>query len=142
MKLIDEHIYFRGRRAVKQFGKYCVVGVSGFAVNLMIYSVLVEHVHLHYLVGATVSFTVAVTNNFVLNKYWTFGNPDGDLMTQVGRFLVVSVTSLILNLLILRLLVEDFDMNNNITAQAIAIIFVTGLNFLGNKLWSFRQTAH
>ncbi|MHB0867526.1 MAG: GtrA family protein [Thermoleophilia bacterium] len=142
MKLIDEHIYFRGRRAVKQFGKYCVVGVSGFAVNLMIYSVLVEHVHLHYLVGATVSFTVAVTNNFVLNKYWTFGNPDGDLMTQVGRFLVVSVTSLILNLLILRLLVEDFDMNNKITAQAIAIIFVTGLNFLGNKLWSFRQTAH
>lgn len=141
MKLIDEHIYFRGRRAVKQFGKYCVVGVSGFAVNLMIYSVLVEHVHLHYLVGATVSFAVAVTNNFVLNKYWTFSNPDGDLMTQVGRFLVVSVTSLILNLLILRLLVEDFDMNNKITAQAIAIIFVTGLNFLGNKLWSFRQTA-
>ncbi|MHB1389915.1 MAG: GtrA family protein [Thermoleophilia bacterium] len=141
MKLIDEHIYSRGRRAVKQFSKYCVVGVSGFVLNLMIYGVLVEYVHLHYLVGATVSFSVAVTNNFVLNKYWTFGNPDGDLMTQVGRFFVVSVSSLILNLLILRLLVEDFDMNNKVTAQAIAVMFVTGLNFLGNKLWSFRQTA-
>lgn len=141
MKLIDEHIYLRGRRAIKQFGKYCVVGVSGFAVNIMIYTILVENVHVHYLVGATISFAVAVTNNFVLNKYWTFGNPGGDLMTQVGRFFVVSVSSLILNLWVLRLLVEDFDMNNKITAQAIAIIFVTGLNFLGNKLWSFRQTA-
>jgi putative flippase GtrA len=100
---------------------------------------LVEHVHMHYLVGATISFTVAVSNNFVLNKYWTFGNPQGDLFTQAGRFLVVSMTSLALNLALLHLLIEVYQIHNKISAQAVAIGMVTAINFLGNKMWSFRQ---
>lgn len=139
MNLTENRLYARGRRAAKQFGKYCLVGISGFAVNLVIYILLVEHVHLHYLAGATISFGVAVTNNFLLNKYWTFGNPDGDLFTQAGRFLVVSITSLGLNLAFLHLLIEVYNVNNKISAQAAAIGMVTALNFLGNKLWSFRQ---
>lgn len=141
MKLIDEKTYDRGRRAMKQFIKYCMVGASGFAVNLVVYSLLVENVKMHYLAGATISFTVAVTNNFVLNKYWTFGNPQGDTFTQAGRFIVVSVSSLLLNLLVLRLLIEDFGVSNKIYAQSLAIALVTAFNFVGNKLWSFRQPA-
>ncbi len=52
------------------------------------------------------------------------------------RFLVVSVGALAANLLFLRLLVAVGL--GKIVAQAIAIILVTPLNFLGNKLWSFR----
>jgi len=141
MSVTENRLYARGRRAAKQFGKYCLVGVTGFAVNLIIYSMLLEHVHMHYLVGATISFAVAVTNNFVLNKYWTFGNPQGDLFTQAGRFLIVSITSLALNLAFLHTLIEVYNVNNKISAQAVAIALVTALNFLGNKLWSFRQST-
>lgn len=139
LKLTQNRLYERGRRAVKQFGKYCVVGVTGFAINLIIYSLLVEHARMHYLVGATISFTVAVSNNFFLNKYWTFSNPQGGLFTQAGRFLVVSITSLALNLALLHLLIEVYHVNNKISAQAVAIGMVTAINFLGNKKWSFRQ---
>ncbi len=123
-----------------QFGKYCVVGIIGVFVNMGIYTLLVGAAHLYYLGGATISFAVAVTNNFLLNKYWTFGNPEGSSIAQARRFLIVSLLSLLLNLLVLRLLVEEVHLES-VAAQMIAISVVTVLNYLGNKKWSFRQTA-
>ena len=129
----------RLKRAYGQFWKYCLVGASGFIINILIFWMMIRGVQAHYLVAASVSFAFAVSSNFILNKYWTFGNPDGDLFSQAGRFLVISVTSWLLNLLILRLLIEDANLDNELIAQAIAISLVTVLNFTGNKLWSFRQ---
>ena len=131
----------RIRRAVRQFIKYCLVGAIGLFVNLIVYSLLVKGAHFHYLAGATMSFIVAVTNNFILNKYWTFGNPQGGMFMQAGRFLIISGTSLVLNLMMLRLLIEDLNLDNKIVAQVIAISLVTVFNFTGNKMWSFRRKA-
>ena len=134
-------LHERLRRAGKQFGKYCVVGGIGFIINLAIFAFLVDVAHMHYMVAATISFAVAVTNNFLLNKYWTFNNPEGNGLAQASRFLVISVMSWAINLLVLHLLIADAHMSSSILAQAIAIVFVTVLNFTGNKMWSFRQTA-
>ncbi len=131
----------RLRRASRQFVKYCFVGASGVVLNMIVYTILVSVADLHYLAGATISFSIAVTNNFLLNKYWTFGNPDGPVFTQAFRFFVISVISLGVNLMILRLLIEDLGVANEIEAQMIAIAMVTILNFAGNKLWSFRQPS-
>lgn len=128
----------RLQRAVGQFWKYCLVGASGFIVNLMVFSVMVSVFDVHYWLAGTVSFGVAVTNNFVLNRYWTFGSSERDIFSQATRFLVISVTSWALNMLLLRLFIEDGNFNQYV-AQTLAIGMVTVLNFTGNKLWSFRQ---
>ena len=137
----QNNLQVRLKRAFGQFWKYCLVGASGFVINLFIFWLMINFAGVHYLVAATVSFAVAVSNNFFLNKYWTFGNPEGDVFSQAGRFTIISITSWALNLLILRLLIEDANIDNQIVAQAIAISLVTVLNFSGNKLWSFRQTT-
>lgn len=139
----------RLRRAFRQFIKYSAVGASGFVLNLIVYSALIKGAGTHYMLAASISFSVAVTNNFVLNKYWTFGNPGGALTTQARRFLIVSVVSLMVNLAILRLLMEfiiaidlpGIHVNREIVAQTLAISICTVLNFTGNKLWSFRHTT-
>jgi dolichol-phosphate mannosyltransferase len=83
------------------------------------------------------SFVVAVANNYTWNRLWTFRGQRGHIAYQGIRFLIVSVCALGANLLALRGLVAvGLD---EIAAQAIAIILVTPLNFLGNKLWSFRH---
>ena len=51
------------------------------------------------------------------------------------RFLVVSTIALGANLIVLHLLVQVGL--SEIVAQAIAIVLVTPVNFVGNKLWSF-----
>jgi putative flippase GtrA len=120
-----------------QLGKFCVVGAIGYAVNLGVYVALLSGAGLHYLPAAACSFVVAVTNNYTSNRLWTFRGQRGHVAYQGLRFLVVSLVALGANLALLRLLVALGL--GKIAAQALAIILVTPLNFVGNKLWSFRH---
>jgi len=120
-----------------ELAKFCVVGLSGYVVNLAVYTALLDGAGLHYLPAAACSFVVAVTNNYTWNRLWTFRRHRGHLYYQGLRFLVVSVCALAANLVVLKLLVELGL--GKVAAQAIAIILVTPLNFIGNKLWSFRR---
>ncbi len=120
-----------------QLARFCAVGVSGYAINLAVYTALLKWADLHYLGAAFFSFLVAVTNNYWWNRHWTFRGQKGHFAYQGMRFAVVSAVALAANLGILRLLVALGV--GKVLAQAIAIIAVTPLNFIGNKLWSFRH---
>ena len=125
----------RRRGNWEQLVRFCVVGASGYAVNLAVYSFLVLGLDMHYVPAAICSFLVAVTNNYTWNRLWTFRAQRGHVAYQGMRFLVVSTLALVANLVVLHLLVEAGA--SEIVAQAIAIILVTPVNFIGNKLWSF-----
>jgi dolichol-phosphate mannosyltransferase len=120
-----------------QLAKFCVVGGSGYVVNLAVYVALLKWAGFHYLGAAVISFVVAVSNNYWWNRHWTFRDQRGHFAYQGMRFLVVSVLALAANLVVLRVLVELGL--GKILAQAIAIVLVTPVNFVGNKLWSFRR---
>ena len=120
-----------------QLARFCAVGASGYAINLAVYTALLKWAGLHYLGAAFVSFLVAITNNYWWNRHWTFRGQRGHFAYQGMRFVVVSIVALVANLIILRVLV-GFGMDK-VLAQAIAIVLVTPLNFVGNKLWSFAR---
>jgi putative flippase GtrA len=120
-----------------QLAKFSAVGASGYAVNLAVYAVLLKWAGLHYLGAAFCSFLVAVANNYWWNRHWTFRGQRGHFAYQGMRFAAVSAVALAANLVVLRVLV-GLGLGK-LVAQAIAIISVTPLNFLGNKLWSFRK---
>jgi putative flippase GtrA len=117
--------------------KFCIVGATGYAVNLLVYIALLDGAGLHYLPAAACSFGVAVTNNYLWNRHWTFRGHRGHLYYQGLRFFVVSLISLGANLAVLHALVALGV--GKVAAQAAAIVLVTPLNFVGNKLWSFRR---
>ncbi len=120
-----------------QLAKFCSVGATGYAVNLAVFSALLLWADWHHLAAATVSFLVAVTNNYTWNRLWTFRGERGHVAYQGIRFLAVALCALVANLAVLEGLVELGL--EKIPAQAIAIVLVTPLNFVGNKLWSFRR---
>jgi putative flippase GtrA len=120
-----------------QLAKFCAVGATGYVVNLVVYTLLLRGFDLHYLLAATGSFLVAVSNNYLWNRVWTFRHQRGHVAYQGLRFLIVSVAVYGANLLLLTLFVEAGA--GKIVGQAIAVVLVTPLNFLGNKLWSFRR---
>jgi putative flippase GtrA len=129
------HAALRTRHNWVQLAKFCAVGAVGYGVNLAVYAVLI-HAGLHYLLAATCSFLVAVTSNYILNRVWTFRDRRAGIAAQGMRFFTVSLASLAANLLVLHLLVTFGA--GKLVGQAIAIVLVTPLNFVGNKLWSFR----
>jgi putative flippase GtrA len=120
-----------------QLAKFSVVGGSGYVVNLAVYTALLRGAGFHYLAAATCSFLVAVANNYTWNRLWTFRGERGHVAYQGLRFLVVALIAYAANLALLTLLIAvGLD---KVLAQAVAIVLVTPLNFLGNKLWSFRR---
>jgi len=127
----------RQRHNWAQLAKFCVVGVSGYAVNLAVYAALLNGANLHYTLAATGSFVVAVTNNYFWNRLWTFRHSRGHFAFQGLRFFLVALIAYAGNLAILTVLVEVGL--GKIVSQAIAIVLVTPANFVGNKLWSFRR---
>jgi len=118
-----------------QLAKFGVVGASGYAVNLAIYVGLLG-IGAHK--AAAVSFVVAAAWNYWWNRHWTFAEEKGHFGQQGAKFFAVSVAALLVNQVWL-LVFLDWLKLGKIEAQAIAIILVVPLNFLGNKLWSFRR---
>ena len=120
-----------------QLVRFGLVGLSGYVVNLAVFAALVHGPGIDYRIAATAAFLVAVANNFLWNRTWTFRARAGHAGFQAARFLLVSVAAFGLNLAVLHLLVESGGLAE-VPAQALAIAAATPLNFLGNKLWSFR----
>jgi len=125
----------RKRRNWEQLLKFCVVGASGYVVNLAVYTLLLDVVGFNYISAAVGSFLVAVTNNYGWNRIWTFRAHRGGVAYQGMRFFIVSTIALLANLAVLHFLVTLGL--GEVVAQAIAIVLVTPVNFVGNKLWSF-----
>ena len=138
----DQGTIERARRALGrrhnwlQLAKFCTVGASGYLVNLVVFTILVGS-GLHYLLAATGSFLVAVTNNYIWNRLWTFRDRRAGVAAQGMRFFIVSLASLGANLLVLHVLITLGA--GKLVGQAIAIVLVTPLNFVGNRLWSFKH---
>ena len=126
----------RVRRNWVQLAKFCTVGAAGYLVNLAVYDGLL-HAGFHYLAAATCSFLVAVTSNYTWNRLWTFREHRGGIAAQGMRFFLVSLGALAANLVVLQLLIALGL--GKLGGQAIAIVLVTPLSFLGNRLWSFRR---
>jgi putative flippase GtrA len=119
-----------------QLAKFSAVGASGYVINLAVYTALLRGADFHYAAAATCSFLVAVTNNYTWNRLWTFHAQRGHYGWQGLRFLIVAVIAYAANLALLSgMIALGLD---KVVSQAIAVILVTPLNFVGNKLWSFR----
>ena len=118
-----------------QLVKFGLVGLSGYVINLAVFAgTLSWGAH----VAATISFVVSAASNYWLNRHWTFAHQKAHVGVQGARFFVVSLAAYGLNQLWLVLFVDVLHWRE-VLSQAIAIVLVTPVNFLGNKLWSFRK---
>jgi dolichol-phosphate mannosyltransferase len=119
-----------------QLLKFGIVGGSGYLINLAVFALLAGGLDLHHMAAAIGAFCVAVSSNFLWNRYWTFGPGEGPAHFQAARFFAVSLAALVLNLIVLELLLSGGGIGE-LTAQAIAVAVAMPFNFLGNKLWTF-----
>lgn len=125
-----------GRLPANEFVRFCAVGASGYAVNLVVYAALLA-AGLHYLAAAAIAFLFAAASNYVWNRTWTFRTSDAPVLGQGARALTVSALSLGANQLFLLAFVSGGA--GHLAAQAVAIVLATPLSFAANKLWAFAE---
>ena len=118
-----------------QLGKFGVVGISGYLLNLGVYALLLG---LGPHKAAVISFIVSAASNYWWNRHWTFVSQKGHFGYQGLRYLIVTLVALVVSQLWLLVFLDWFGWGK-LVSQALAIALIVPVNFLGNKLWSFRS---
>ncbi len=134
-----------------QFGKYVAVGFTNAAVD---FGVLNFEIGLtgvaggwHYSLFKSISFAVAVTNSYILNKYWVFdAGSSGGGRSELFKFLAVNLVAIIVNVGVASFVVNyvtpfnGVDMKawaniGSVAGSAVAIMFT----FVGSRLIVFKK---
>jgi putative flippase GtrA len=120
-----------------RFGKFAAVGASGYAVNLAVFALLTGSFALEPEPAAVGAFAVAVGNNYLWHRIWTFRGAPGSPGAQALRFAAVSLVGLGLNLVLLAALLGAGL--GRLGAQALAVALVLPVNYAGTRYWAFRH---
>jgi len=128
----------RRRQNWDQLARFSLIGGSGYVVNVGVFALSVRGFHLAVPAAATIAFLVAVANNFVWNRHWTFPAERLYAHLEAMRFLAVSVAGFLVSFSMLNALIRFFHLPP-IPAQMLAISAALPVSFAGNKLWTFRH---
>jgi len=125
-----------------QFVRFCLVGLLGVVVDMLTVLVARELFQLDHRICAAAGFTVAVTHNYVLNRYWTFdrGRQTRPLDSYLA-FVATCSVGLLVRLGIVHALVEHTVLGTArwyLVANLVGIAGATVVNFTGARRFAFR----
>lgn len=135
-----------------RFGKFALVGIAGGVIDFTIFNLLATLLGINSIVASVISFSLAVVNNFLLNRAWTFPeSQNGHVLKQLIQFAIVSVIGLAIRTplfawlekqliplaakIVPNLFTPTFIGHN--ISLAIAILVVMLWNFMANRYWTF-----
>ena len=151
LNLKQQVLYLRHLRWLYQFRypvlteifQYGLVGLSGFIVDVLVFSTLFRLVGVADLASRAVSFVVAATWNWAWNRRITFeGARTGSRFPQWVAFLLVSAGGFILNWGVYYVLTRHvaFFRGREELALAAGVAFGFAFNYLGARLLVFGRS--
>ena len=119
-----------------KFIKFGVVGFSGLIIDFVVTYLCKEKLKVHKLLSNAIGFCIAATNNYVLNRIWTFRSVNDKIGVEFAEFFGVSIIGLGINTLVLWILNEKFKFNFYFS-KLCAIGTATLWNFVANYCFTF-----
>jgi putative flippase GtrA len=119
-----------------KLARFGVVGTIGVGVDFGITWICKEKLSFNKFIANTCGFTLAVVNNYILNRLWTFQSTNRDWQPEFARFVLFALIGLLLNNVLLWIFNERLHTRFYLAkAAAIACVFVW--NFFSNFLFNF-----
>ena len=123
--------------SAKQFITFSFIGISNTLIHYSVFLLLLRILSLNYLISSGIGYCCGLTNSYFLNRKITFKVPTKKSLEEGGKFIVVNIAALLINLGMMGVLVHALEIIPEIS-QILAITGSLMINFLGNKLWTFR----
>ena len=129
-----------GTPIVRKIVKFSSVGALGTVTNITIFSAL-TFLNVNYNLSSIAAFLVAVTQNYQLNKKWTFKDHNTQTRKKFPKYLALNFFSFLINLAVLNLVVLNFGEEKliQIGGQIAGIGVAMGFNFFGSYLIIFAK---
>lgn len=144
------------RKGIRELIKYGMVGSAGMVIDMGIFYLLAVYFSIQYpfspqigeLLGMPVhvidadishiiSSIIAITNNFILNSYFTFKVTDNKIKRFLS-FIGVAAIGLIVSTTLITVFVGKMGMHE-MPAKILATCIVAAIQFLVNKFFTFKQ---
>jgi putative flippase GtrA len=116
--------------------RFAAVGLFGYALNLVLFALMVGPAGWDHRVAAAASTSLALCSNFVLNRVWTFDADHTHAGVQAWKFAVVSAVAVAVNVVGILLLVDVLGVPK-LAGEAIAVCCQAPVSYVGNRLWTF-----
>lgn len=119
-----------------RFIKFNAVGIVNSLVDWLIYTLL-SGLGLAIAPAQTISYCAGMLNSWLMNSRWTFKDKNGSPKRIIG-FVIVNLVSLGVSIGVLYLLKNFWGLEGGL-AKLISLPFSVGINFLGNRLFVFKN---
>jgi len=137
-----ENLHNKKYRIIFEFIKFSLIGGIGMFIDLSITYIAKDMWMLPFYIARVVGFIFALTNNFLLNRRFTFANArEGSIVKQYVSFFVISIIGFSVNWTISVCLYNNLPFFNShyLLASFLGIIGGLTINFLGNKFITFNK---
>jgi len=121
--------------SLARIGKFVLVGGSGMLVNTGALVALYQHLHVALVAASALATELAVTNNFVWNNYWTFGQHALSLR-RFARFNAVALAGQCITIFTLWVLVREGGIHY-VVANVAGVGLAFAWNFVANARWTW-----
>lgn len=122
-------------KALIQFLKFCVVGLSNTVISLAVYYIIL-YFGAHYVIASILSFIISVLNAYYWNYKYVF-NSKSDILKSLIKTYTSYGFSYVLSTTLLIILVEYYNISE-LLAPILVLVITVPLNFILNKFWAFK----
>lgn len=117
--------------------KFGFAGFIGLMIDFSVTYLCKEKLKWNKYLSNSLGFSLAVCNNYFLNRIWTFKSTDSNIAKQFVFFLGISLIGLLLNNVVLYIMSERKN-KSFYSSKIVATILVFFWNFTANSLLTFR----
>ncbi|WP_363323140.1 GtrA family protein [uncultured Desulfovibrio sp.] len=120
-----------------RFILYSLIGVSGVAIDFILFYILVSIIGIHYIPANIISIFSGATNNFILNARLNFKVHDKKIIRYIS-FLSIACVGMLCSSTVIFICVSQFGLSAT-TGKIASILIVTLIQFTLNTLITFRR---
>lgn len=145
------------KKNIIQLVKFGAIGVMNTAIDYLLFALFFSLCGLDKSLSQVFATAIAMTNSYILNRYFTFGQKGAVKVDEMWKFVIVNLVSMGVTILLLNVFYDLFHIENwaNAVLSALSIPFAIegdlavlfckliatpfslAVNFLGNRLWVF-----
>ncbi|WP_223694559.1 GtrA family protein [Leifsonia poae] len=139
-------------RLLPQLVKFGAVGAVGFVVNLVVFNGLLltplSKNHWGAIIATVIASAVAITTNYIGNRYWAFAAQRQEKATREGlEFFIISVAGMVIPVICVYVsrvvLGYDSRLADNIANNGVGLVLGTLFRFSFYRWWVFSpKRAH
>ncbi|WP_366186535.1 GtrA family protein [Flavobacterium ovatum] len=120
-----------------KFLKFGFVGFSGLIIDFFVTWFCKEKLSLNKYLANGFGFLFGVTNNYFLNKYFTFEDTDPHIGAQFISFLIIAIVGFSINTTVLYSLQKKTSIDFY-TCKILVTVLVFFWNFGANSFYTFK----